>query len=87
MPRFSGGWECSGDDSTTPFTAMVPVVGRMKPAIIRNVVVLPQPLGPSRETNSPWPMDRLTSCTAGVLPKLLPRPFRTSLLNRGPASA
>jgi hypothetical protein len=30
-----------------------PAVGAMKPAIMRSVVVLPQPLGPSSTTNSP----------------------------------
>ena len=36
----------------------------MKPAIIRSVVVLPQPDGPSSETNSPSPNASVASLTA-----------------------
>ena len=36
-----------------PSMEMVPDVGSSKPAIMRRVVVLPQPLGPRNETNSP----------------------------------
>ena len=43
----------TGEDSTWPSISMVPAVGSMKPAIMRRVVVLPQPEGPSSETNSP----------------------------------
>ena len=32
---------------------IVPVVGVSNPAIMRSVVVLPQPLGPRNDTNSP----------------------------------
>ena len=53
MPRFSGATTRSGADSTAPFISIVPDVGLMKPAIMRSVVVLPQPDGPSSETNSP----------------------------------
>src|SRR4051812_22982013 len=45
---------------------MLPVVGCSKPAIIRKVVVLPQPLGPKKETNSPPSTVRLKSLTAAV---------------------
>ncbi len=38
---------------STPSTVMVPAVGCSKPAIIRSVVVLPQPDGPRNDTNSP----------------------------------
>src|SRR5512143_903448 len=48
---------------------MRPVSGSSKPAIILSSVVLPQPEGPSRVTNSPDPMERLTSSTATRLPK------------------
>jgi hypothetical protein len=54
------------------FTRMVPLVGVSKPATIRRVVVLPQPLGPRNETSSPRSTCRLKSLTAQVsLPKLL----------------
>ena len=35
---------------------MAPPVGSSKPAIMRSTVVLPLPLGPSSEKNSPSPM-------------------------------
>ena len=38
--------------------------GDSKPAIMRSVVVLPQPEGPSRVTNVPGAMSSATSCTA-----------------------
>jgi hypothetical protein len=38
----------------------------MKPAIIRSVVVLPQPDGPSNDTNSPCRSVRSTSATAAT---------------------
>ena len=41
----------------------------MKPAIIRSVVVLPQPEGPRSETNSPGASDREKSLTAVERPK------------------
>jgi hypothetical protein len=40
------------------------VVGCSKPAIIRSVVVLPQPDGPSIEKNSPSAMSKSASSTA-----------------------
>ena len=39
-------------------------VGCSNPAIIRSVVVLPQPEGPSSEKNSPRPMAKSASSTA-----------------------
>ena len=47
---------------------MVPEVGGMKPAIMRNVVVLPQPEGPSSETNSPLASSSEKSATASKAP-------------------
>src|SRR4051794_22874124 len=83
MPRRSGGTTPAGEDSTWPFMAIVPSVGGMNPAIMRNVVVLPQPDGPSSETNSPSSSARVTSLTAFVLaPYRFPSPCRTSLPNR-----
>ena len=87
MPRFSGGTTWVGEDSSAPFISMRPAVGFMKPAIMRSVVVLPQPEGPSRETNSPgWSVSE-TSCTAGVVPKFLPRPISESLVIHVPVAA
>jgi hypothetical protein len=43
---------------------MRPLLGGVNPATICSVVVLPQPDGPSRQTNSPFATDRLHSATA-----------------------
>src|SRR5438094_2190296 len=47
-----------------PAISTSPLVGASSPAIIRRVVVLPQPEGPSRQTTSPAPTVRSTSSTA-----------------------
>jgi hypothetical protein len=44
---------CAGADTGRPSIATEPASGCTSPAISRNVVVLPQPLGPSSTTNSP----------------------------------
>ena len=43
---------------------MVPAVGNSSPAIMRSVVVLPQPEGPSRQRNSPSSTVKLAALTA-----------------------
>ena len=50
----------------TPRMSTFPRVGCSKPAIMRRVVVLPQPLGPSRAKNSPGATARLSSRTAST---------------------
>ena len=56
---------CGGTrDTSSPSRRMAPSVGVSKPAIIRSVVVLPQPDGPSIEKNSPDPMEKSASATA-----------------------
>src|SRR4051812_41563971 len=67
--RFAGGTYVT----SWPRRRMRPEVGSSKPAIMRSVVVLPQPLGPSREKNSPAPISRSIALTAVVLPKILVR--------------
>src|SRR5216684_1720300 len=52
---------------------MRPPVGSSRPAIMRKVVVLPQPEGPSRQKNSPFPMVKVESLTATKSPKALCR--------------
>src|SRR5260370_28183133 len=52
-------------------------VGSTKPAIRRNVVVLPQPEGPSRQTSSPCSMRSDTSSTTAVFSYRLVK-FRSS---------
>src|SRR4051794_10905073 len=49
-----------------PSSAMRPEVIDSKPAIMFRVVVLPEPLGPSRVMNSPARISRSIPSTAGV---------------------
>src|ERR1700722_4272380 len=51
-----------------PLTRSVPAVGCCRSAITRSIVVLPQPEGPMKETNSPSAICRLTSDNASTLP-------------------
>ena len=55
---------------TVPSTVTVPLVGAIRPAIIRSVVVLPAPFGPSRATISPRATLNVTSLTTIRGPKL-----------------
>ena len=50
--------------TSAPCSRTWPRVGCSNPAIMRSVVVLPQPDGPSREKNSPSRIVRLTPRTA-----------------------
>ena len=54
---------------SSPSTVILPAVGISNPAIMRRVVVLPQPDGPRNETNSPRSAARLKSATAATSPK------------------
>ena len=60
MPRLYGGTFVR----SRPSSDTVPVSGRMKPPMMRSVVVLPDPDGPSRVTNSPGATSSETSSTA-----------------------
>ncbi len=51
-----------------PASVIVPWETSSNPATICKVVVLPQPEGPSSETNSPCSTDRFMCDTAQVLP-------------------
>src|SRR5436853_7548046 len=64
--------------TSTLLILIVPDVGCSKPAIMRSVVVLPQPLGPRNETNSPRSTSRLKFSTAVDWAKL----FRTLVRSR-----
>src|ERR1700688_2814913 len=48
-----------------------PALGASKPAIMLRIVVLPQPLGPSRVRSSPRRIARSSAWTATTGPKLL----------------
>src|SRR6185312_6448960 len=54
----------SEEKTTCPPTSISPCRGRSSPAIERSVVVLPQPLGPSRVNSSPSGTSNDTSCAA-----------------------
>src|SRR5689334_3390993 len=53
---------------SSPPIVIRPALGVSKPAIIRSVVVLPQPDGPRNDTNSPFSAARLKFSTATVPP-------------------
>src|SRR5881409_1554713 len=82
MPRFSGGSERPGAEMTRPSSSIVPSVGSRKPAIMRSVVVLPQPEGPSSETNSPRASASVARSTAVKAPKRQVTSRSASLLTR-----
>src|SRR5262249_36476747 len=76
IPRRSGGTNRPEllDESGRSPTRISPRSGRSSPATRRKVVVLPQPLGPSKVRNSPALASKLRSFTASTLPNLLTRP-------------
>ena len=51
-------------DSGWPNTSTEPVLGASSPAPTLSSVLLPQPVGPTTETNSPAPTSSDTSATA-----------------------
>ena len=68
------GRRCGGTATRSwPSRRICPPVGCSNPAIIRSVVVLPHPDGPSSEKNSPGSMRRSMSSTATTSSKLLAR--------------
>src|SRR6266545_4037275 len=54
--------------TNSPAISMSPLSGRSNPATQRSVVVLPQPLGPSRTQNSPSPTSRSIERSASTRP-------------------
>ena len=64
--------------TSSPSKAMLPPDTDSSPAIMRSVVVLPHPDGPTRTMNSPSPMARSMPRTAGTSPKFLER-LRSSI--------
>src|SRR5512139_733253 len=61
--RFSIG---TGVTSAPSNSTSPPASGASSPAMMRSVVVLPQPDGPSRTTVSPAAMERSSGCSATV---------------------
>src|ERR1041384_4521310 len=75
MSRSFGGTSLT----TSPSTAISPALISSSPAIMRSVVVLPQPEGPTSTTNSRSRMCRFTSFTAWTLRSYhLFKPVRTT---------
>src|ERR687887_2238638 len=68
---FTGRRLGSTDVTSRPWSRIRPSSGTSKPAIMRSVVVFPQPLGPSKEKNSPSRIASETFWTACDLPKRL----------------
>ena len=68
--RLLGGTKTPASASVTasPSMLIAPRLARSKPAMQRSVVVLPQPLGPSSEMNSPGATLNETSSTAVTAP-------------------
>ena len=84
MSRFSGGRSVM----SSSLSRTRPASGNSKPATQRSVVVLPQPLGPSSEMNSPSTVFRSRCAMAGaVLPaKVLRRPSSDTRVVRRPSA-
>src|SRR6266576_1679738 len=62
-------WFGGTPTTSLPYSRIWPLVGSSKPPIIRSIVVLPHPDGPSNEKNSPSPMIRSTPSTAATTPR------------------
>src|SRR3954469_9074444 len=65
---------------------MSPSVGASSPAIMRNTVVFPPPLGPSKAINSPSFTEKVTFLTAGTPPNRLLTFFNSMLTISDPRS-
>src|SRR4051812_22252699 len=81
MLRCSGGNVRAGDDTSRSPTWISPSDGSRKPAISRNVVVLPQPDGPSRQTSCPWSIVSETLSTTAKDEKRLVSPRKSTDAN------
>src|SRR6266478_959597 len=62
-------WDARLNVTSSPPSRIRPDVGNSRPAIMRSVVVLPQPEGPSRQKNSPLRTVNVESRTAVKSPK------------------
>src|SRR3990170_4111618 len=71
---------CPGEFTIRPPISISPLSGRSNPATQRSVVVLPQPLGPSKTQNSPSPTSRLIPRSASTRPCWAVNDFRRSLM-------
>src|SRR5262245_50635566 len=67
--RFTGRRFAGTVVTSLPWSTIRPSSGTSKPAIIRSVVVFPQPLGPSIEKNSPSSIVKPIESPAFAVPK------------------
>ena len=65
---FTGRWNAGTPTTSRPASSTWPSLGCSKPAIIRRVVVLPQPELPRKEWKAPRFTLKLNPLTAGTLP-------------------
>src|SRR5262245_9473143 len=72
---------------TVPFRLARPSSGSRMPAMMRSNVVLPQPDGPSRVTNSPLSTDSETPSTAATASNRLRSPTSSRDMTKGPSVA
>ncbi len=68
MRRFSGASAIPGRDTTLPARRISPSCTASKPAMQRSTVVLPQPLGPSRQPMAPRASEKLKPRTTTCSP-------------------
>src|SRR5215470_6320781 len=82
MLRWCGGTATplAASNTTRPPISMRPTSGVSRPATHLSVVVLPQPEGPSRLTNSPPAAMKLTSSMTSLSPKRLLSPSTRMLM-------
>ena len=64
---FTGRWKAGVCPMGLPWMKISPSVGSSNPAIMRRLVVLPQPEGPSSEKNSPSRICSVTFLTAATI--------------------
>src|SRR5882757_5594716 len=81
MLRCSGGSVRAFEDTSRSPTRISPSDGSRNPASSRNVVVLPQPDGPSRQTSWPWSILSETLSTTASEANRLVRPRNSTDAN------
>src|SRR5476651_422102 len=87
MLRRSGGSVFCGEETTRSPTRISPSVGSTKPAMSRNVVVLPQPEGPSRQTKVPCSIVIEILSTTAFDPYFFVNPRSSTDATRHPSKA
>src|ERR1700742_69493 len=86
MPRRAAAWG-EAWRSVAPDISFVPASGVTSPAMMRDSVLLPEPLAPSRPGTRPGAKDRSTPSSATTPPKRFATPLTCSRLGTGDAGA